>query len=158
MVLPILSKNRPIFVSRLKLISPIKNCILSKGDNSKKARPGNRSVIKLRLLLRIGVYSGQSNMKWNKSSSEPLLHISQTDVVWSFILCRTEFIDSVFVRANILSLVGWNSNNFFKHYREVDVICQATFTFSIGNFSVSHIFAKELLKSNHIYIRVKIMV
>ena len=35
-------------------------------------------------------------------------------------------------------------------YREfVDVICQATFTFSIGNFSVSYIFAKELLKSNH---------
>ena len=45
MVLPILSKNRPIFVSRLKLTSPIKNCILSKGDNSKKARPGNRSVV-----------------------------------------------------------------------------------------------------------------
>jgi hypothetical protein len=48
-------------------------------------------------------------------------------------------------------------NTNMKHYREVDVICQATFTFSIGNFSVSYIFAKELLKSNHIYIRVKIM-
>jgi hypothetical protein len=34
------------------------------------------------------VYSGQSNMKWNKSSSEPLLHISQADVVLSFILSR----------------------------------------------------------------------
>jgi len=27
MVLPILSNNRPVFVSRLKLTSPIKNCI-----------------------------------------------------------------------------------------------------------------------------------
>jgi hypothetical protein len=33
MILPLLPKNRPIFVSRLKLTSPIKNCILSKGDN-----------------------------------------------------------------------------------------------------------------------------
>ena len=48
MILPILPKNRPIFVARLKLTSPIENCILSKGDNSKKARPGDRSVIKLR--------------------------------------------------------------------------------------------------------------
>jgi hypothetical protein len=49
-------------------------------------------------------------------------------------------------------------NTMLKHDREVDVICQATFTFSINNFSVSYIFAKDLLKNNHIYIRVKIMV
>jgi hypothetical protein len=49
-VLPISSTNRPIFVSRLKLTSPIQNYILSKGDNSKKARPRNRSVIKLKCI------------------------------------------------------------------------------------------------------------
>jgi hypothetical protein len=38
----------------------------------------------------------------------------------------------------------------------VDVIWQATFTFCIGSFSASYILAKELLKSNHIYIRVKL--
>ena len=38
---------------------------------------------------------------------------------------------------------------------KVGVICEATFTFSIDNFSVSYIFAKELLESNHSYIIVK---
>jgi hypothetical protein len=58
------------------------------------------------------------------------------------------------IRNNNLNLITERLWLFSKHYREVDVICQATLTFSIGNFSVSHIFAKELLKSNHIYIRV----
>ena len=38
---------------------------------------------------------------------------------------------------------------------KVGVICEATFTFSIDNFSVSYIFAKELLECNHSYIIVK---
>jgi hypothetical protein len=46
----------------------------------------------------------------------------------------------------------WRGVNFDG---KVGVICEATFTFSIDNFSVSYIFAKELLESNHSYIRVK---